>query len=269
LNLSLTGFTGNWGFQPWEFEKAFDGIETRNLTTSWNVPLCLSVMYIGMIVGGKRHMDAKKSYNLRKPMLLWSTLLAIFSIVGSLRTLTCVYYLYKDAGIRGLVCDSGIYTRPITRFWTILFVYSKFIEYGDTAFIIFRKQNVICLHWYHHLTVSLFCCIFKYCNFVGAAVFMSLNFLIHAFMYTYYAVRAAGVRLPRLISVFITASQIVQMVLGCATMFSLIAWRSQTCVSSDQYLWSGTIMYGSYLVLFVHFFYNAYLKKKPNLQETP
>ena len=42
-------------------------------------------------------------------------------------------------------------------FWLFLFVMSKFPELIDTAFIVLKKGDLIFLHWYHHITVLLFC----------------------------------------------------------------------------------------------------------------
>ncbi|XP_078487653.1 very long chain fatty acid elongase 6-like [Ciona intestinalis] len=231
---------------------------------NWNFPVYLSIMYIGIVVAGKKCMETRNRYDLRRPMLAWSVLLAVFSIIGTTRMLIMLQYLYTEGGIRRIVCDTGLYHKPITRFWCAAFLYSKFFEYVDTLFIIFRKQNLIFLHWYHHLTVALFCWSCYDGKNAGGAVFMSFNCFIHAMMYTYYAIRAAGVKLPRFVSVVITGSQIIQMVIGCLTMYGLIIWRSESsCRTTDQHLLSGVLMYASYLVLFIHFFYNAYMKKRP------
>ena len=41
--------------------------------------------------------------------------------------------------------------------WLFLFIMSKFPELIDTAFIVLKKGVLIFLHWYHHITVLLFC----------------------------------------------------------------------------------------------------------------
>ena len=57
------------------------------------------------------------------------------------------------------VCSSplsGWGTGP-SGFWVMLFIFSKLPELIDTVFIVLRKRQLIFLHWYHHVTVLLFC----------------------------------------------------------------------------------------------------------------
>jgi hypothetical protein len=44
-----------------------------------------------------------------------------------------------------------------TGFAVMVFAFSKIPELIDTVFIVLRKQSLILLHWYHHITVLLFC----------------------------------------------------------------------------------------------------------------
>ncbi len=67
------------------------------------------------------------------------------------------------------------------------------VEFGDTVFIVLRKRPVIILHWYHHTTVLVFCW-HSYRELTSMARwFVAVNYAVHSCMYTYYAVRAAGV----------------------------------------------------------------------------
>lgn len=132
---------------------------------------------------------------------------------------------------------------------------------GDTAFIVLRKQRLIFLHWYHHITVLLYSWFSYRDQVAGGGWFMTMNYTVHAFMYSYYAVRAAGLRVPRPCAMFITASQILQMMMGLTVVGLVYVWmHTEHCPSSmDNVTW-GSIMYLSYLVLFAMFFYDTYLK---------
>ena len=44
----------------------------------------------------------------------------------------------------------------VSSLWTYLFTMSKVPELMDTVFIVLRKQPLIFLHWYHHITVLIF-----------------------------------------------------------------------------------------------------------------
>ena len=85
--------------------------------------------------------------------------------------------------------------------WGFLFVLSKVVEFGDTAFIVLRKSPLPFLHWYHHITV----CIYTWYAITTvpsplSAWFSGMNLTVHSFMYTYYAFRASGFKLHPLIA---------------------------------------------------------------------
>ena len=63
-------------------------------------------------------------------------------------------------------------------------------ELGDTIFIVLRKQKLIFLHWYHHITVLIYCW-YSFSQYTAPARwFVVMNFIVHSIMYTYYAFRA-------------------------------------------------------------------------------
>jgi len=148
--------------------------------------------------------------------------------------------------------------------WSFLFTLSKVPELGDTVFIVLRKQPLIFLHWYHHITVLMFTW-FSYSDYITTARwFVNMNYSVHAVMYSYYALKALRYRVPRVISVFITACQLSQMVVGCLVNFYAYHVKGQggDCGVSYLNLNLSTVMYFSYFVLFAHFFHKAYLAPK-------
>lgn len=64
-------------------------------------------------------------FDLRFPLLCWSALLAIFSVIGSLRCWVIFHKLYEDDGIHGLICSNSFYVNPIGKFWGFVFCLSK------------------------------------------------------------------------------------------------------------------------------------------------
>ena len=126
-----------------------------------------------------------------------------------------------------------------------------------------RKQKLIFLHWYHHITVLLYSW-YSYKDMVaGGGWFMTMNYLVHAVMYSYYALRAAGFRVSRKFAMFITLTQITQMVMGCVVNYLVYSWMQQghECPSHMQNIVWSSLMYLSYFVLFCQFFFEAYIDK--------
>ena len=83
-----------------------------------------------------------------------------------------------------------------------------------------------------------------------------MNYLVHSCMYSYYACRAIGFRLPKPLAMFITLSQIAQMIMGFYVTF--YSHNHANCRMPNDVSFWGLAMYASYFALFVHFFINAY-----------
>lgn len=101
-------------------------------------------------------MANRKPFKLRKALFLWNFALAAFSITGSIRFLPEIIHTLKNFGFHQSVCSiSFVQNNRVTAFWTFLFSLSKLPELFDTMFIILRKQKLMFLHWYHHITVFI------------------------------------------------------------------------------------------------------------------
>ncbi|XP_053733988.1 elongation of very long chain fatty acids protein 6-like [Synchiropus splendidus] len=249
-----------------DFERRFD--ERRAIEwmqENWSKSFMFGGLYAALIFAGQHFMRERPKLNLRAPLALWSLSLAIFSIIGAVRTGTYMLHVLTTSGFRQSVCDNGFYSAPVTKFWAYAFAVSKAPELGDTMFIVLRKQRLIFLHWYHHITVLVYSWYTYKDQVAGGGWFMTMNYAVHSLMYTYYAFRAAGIRLPRPCAMIITLTQILQMVMGLTVLALVYTWMHEVRCPSfvDNVMW-GSLMYFSYLILFAMFFYNSYLKGTPS-----
>lgn len=209
-------------------------------------------------------MSNRPALKLKKLLILWNMSLALFSIVGTLRTLPELLHVLGRFGFYHSVCSpSFIEDVKPSGFWTWMFALSKVPELVDTVFIVLRKQNLIFLHWYHHITVLLFTW-FTYSEYTAPARwFVDMNYFVHSLMYSYYALRALGYKVPRQMAMAITSSQILQMIIGAYVIWFAYQRKLQghACNITDSSATFGLVMYLSYFILFAHFFYTSYFTR--------
>ncbi|XP_015795406.1 elongation of very long chain fatty acids protein 6 isoform X2 [Tetranychus urticae] len=230
---------------------------------NWSICFWFATFYVLAVRLGLIYMNNRKPYDLRYPLAIWSGLLGAFSIAGSYYMVPeIISTLYKD-GFHSAACDNSYKSDKNVLFWSWLFVWSKVFEFGDTAFIILRKQKLSFLHWYHHAMTVI--CVFTY--FPGMVAINrwtgSMNFFVHSLMYSYYALRAMRVRIPKPIAVSITTLQIAQMMIGfyVASYALVMKMSDQPCkITPGESLFSFSI-YFSYFILFCNFFIQSYFKK--------
>lgn len=243
------------------FETNFDfGSYFQYHQKYWPLILPTIGFYLFSIWYGKRLMDQRPGFRMRGILFAWNSLLAAFSIIGAIRTVPDLLFVLKNHGLNHAICQkvdlNGFYG-----LWVTLFILSKLVELGDTAFIILRKQPLIFLHWYHHSTV-LFCVFFTITRPLSTLRwYVTTNYSVHSIMYTYYALKAAGVWVPKLVSKVITTMQLIQMVIAFwITTYALIEKTSgRSCQVDDANIALGIVCYASYFLLFGNFFIKAYL----------
>ncbi|KAM8911489.1 very long chain fatty acid elongase 3 [Lycaon pictus] len=243
------------------------------LTSTHYKPLCLlparatsfpiALVYLLLIFVGQNYMKARKGFNLQRPLILWSFCLAVFSILGAVRTWGHMGALLLRRSLKQTVCFSIYINNPIVKFWSCLFLLSKIIELGDTAFIILRKRPLIFVHWYHHSTVLVYTS-FGYKNKVpSGGWFMTMNYGVHSIMYIYYTLRAAKVKSPTWLPMLITSLQLLQMFMGATISILTYIWRQeQGCHTTAEHFFWSLILYATYFILFAHFFHQTYIVPK-------
>ncbi|RWS08109.1 elongation of very long chain fatty acids protein 6-like protein, partial [Dinothrombium tinctorium] len=211
------------------FEQRFKHQQNREwMKEHWHEAFFWVAGYMIVIFSIKAFMRNRPPFNLRRALAIWSTLLAAFSILGFMRTLPEMIHILSNFGFYHSVCNPCyVEVTRVSGYWAWMFALSKVPELGDTVFIVLRKQKLIFLHWYHHITVLLFTWYFYWQHISPARWYICMNYMVHSIMYSYYALRAFGFRLPKLLAMSITASQIIQMIIGCYVTYYGIAVQAE------------------------------------------
>jgi elongation of very long chain fatty acids protein 6 len=251
-------------------EQSFDSVRsTVWMQENWHHSIILSLIYIIAIFGGQKLMESRKPYALDWPLFVWNFALAVFSILGFVRMTPEMWWSVSSNSFAYSICTAS-FAQSITGFWTEKFAMSKVVEFGDTAFIVLRKRPLIFLHWYHHITVLVYTWHAYKDHTASGRWFIWMNYFVHAFMYSYYAIRALNIRVPKIGAMIVTILQLIQMVVGVYIGITVygIKTAGKPCQQTWNNLYFSFTIYFSYFLLFCNFFYHAYLKKN-NRYEKP
>jgi len=224
------------------------------------LPLTAVALYALCFALGEKFMKNRESFKWRNILALWNLALALFSFVGFCRTFPQLFHNMLFRSLRDNFCMNAqaAYGSGSSGLWVQLFIWSKFPELVDTFFIVVHKKKLIFLHWYHHITVLLYCWHSYVTMSPVGLFFVVMNYAVHSMMYAYYFLMAAKLKPKWLNPMFITGAQISQMIVGVAvttTAFQYFREGDNTCNIQRENNTAAFLMYGSYLVLFVKFFF--------------
>jgi elongation of very long chain fatty acids protein 6 len=223
----------------------------------------LFVFWIGPYIMSKY----EKGFNLTYSLAAWNLSLSLFSWWGVTRTVPFILYRIFNETFEDTVCKAGVntYAHGTTGFATVMFILSKIPELGDTIFLVVKKKPVIFLHWYHHITVLLFCWNSYVTESSCGLYFVAMNYTVHALMYFYFflmAIKSVPKWFP---PVILTFFQISQMFVGVGVVSAAIYYHyysnkiykyklgTQRCSNDPSNMIAGCLMYSSYLYLFIEF----------------
>jgi elongation of very long chain fatty acids protein 6 len=229
--------------------------------------LCIGLGQWYFQFGGK---DGKghPQWQFRCSLAAWNLFLATFSVIGMLRTGPQLVHNLVTYSIQDNLCLDPLstYGSGSTGLWVQLFILSKFPELFDTFFIVVHKKPLIFLHWYHHVTVLLYCWHSYVTTSPPGIFFVVMNYSVHAVMYFYYFLMAVRMKPKWFPAAIVTVFQISQMVVG--VIVTLVAFYFYTkhlrdgssCKMEAENNTAAFAMYGSYLFLFLQFFIGRYLQ---------
>ncbi|ETV68496.1 hypothetical protein H257_15499 [Aphanomyces astaci] len=251
---------------PFAFENTF--------MLTWEAQFCRSTMHLCVALCaaycfscyfGKQIMRSREAFDMTPVLALWNLSLSTFSACGALRTVPFLLHSIYHHGVYHSVCSDATahYGNGPVGLWVSMFIFSKIPELFDTFFVVIRKKPLRFLHWYHHITVLLFCWHAYSVRSSSGLYFVAMNYTVHAVMYMYYFLTAVGYR-PRW-AYLVTTLQLSQMVVGVAVCAASVIYLSTsssssttTCHANRTNLQYGIVMYASYFALFLHFFIQRY-----------
>lgn len=260
-----------------EYEINYNTVPWHNKTVElWWLPIVTVAGYLVMCVAGPKVMAKQKPMNLKYTLAAWNFFLSAFSWAGALRTVPHILYMVFTRPHIDTICGPPAeeWGCGSTGLWVQLFIFSKIPELGDTVFLVLRQKPIIFLHWYHHITVLLYCWHSYSTEAAQALYFIAMNYSVHAIMYGYYGLTGLGIRPKWMKPWYITVAQLSQMFVGVAVQVSaMMAYSSgRTCAVNYWNLVAGAVMYGSYFALFLKFAVERFIlpqKKQPAQASKP
>jgi len=264
-------------FERWMYDGTNMPVPTPEWTMQnfWVPGLCIFVYFTMLLHMPDFMRNRERPKWLKKVVFFWNIILSLASSWAAIRIVGCVG---ARSSFHKMICDTNTvvscHKDPIMCNYLMLFCMSKIPEMVDTLWLILGKKRVIFLHWFHHSSVMWFCWLaWTYVVPMGI-LFALMNLSVHSIMYAWYALAAAdrwlavGLKPKKLFSQSVTILQILQMILGFA--LTLYVHDRDDCGNPKLVTRYALGMYGVYLILFVHFFYRAYCRKRrPALKKPP
>ena len=231
------------------------------------IPIFSVCLYLGLVFYVPPLLEKREGLSFKPILMLWNLILAVFSMAGTLYTVPHLARALDQKGFTFTVCrePKDWFLDGSVGFWVWLFILSKIPELLDTAFLVLRKRRVIFLHWFHHVTVMLYCWHAYHHGIAPGLWFASMNFVVHSFMYTYYFIMATKYHhwaVP--LAPILTSLQILQMAIGTYVMVhsarEFYRTQGEGCFVDPANFKMGLVMYTSYMVLFCLLFYDKYVR---------
>ncbi|CAI4228403.1 unnamed protein product [Auanema sp. JU1783] len=225
--------------------------------------LKLAVVYIAVIFSTKYYMKNRKPFDLQGPLNIWNGILATFSLLGFLFTFPKFLSVVADKGLGHVHLHiSELHTDKSCGYWVLLWVLSKIPELVDTVFIVLRKKPLMFMHWYHHALTGYYALVCYHEENAHMFWVVWMNYLIHAFMYSYYLAKSLKIKVPALLAQIITTGQMVQFAIAIAAqlhvgILSLMSAEKYAVTFKGWFI--GVFMLVTYFGLWIQFYKESYI----------
>ena len=167
------------------------------------------------------------------------------------------YSVGKFKSVHDLLCLS--YDNNLISYISgYIFLYSKYLEWGDTLFLHLSGKPISMLQYTHHMSTA-FLVYLNVHNSISpfSFIFQGLNCFVHIPMYWYFAFPKGVLKKYKKI---ITQSQIFQHMFCILTI--LYTKSLSNCQQNPYGLEVGLFLYSMYMFFFSVFYLKSYLKKE-------
>jgi len=211
----------------------------------------------------------QRGFHLQLPLAIFSLGMAIFSILGVMRMMPEFSRALYRHGFEHSFCISSFCEDHVAATWYKLFGWSKYVELIDTLFLILRKRPVNFIHWYHHATVLVVTWHGIHTFIAAGRWWVTMNYIVHSIMYSYFAWRALGYGCPRWIPMSITSLQLAQMGMALVLGYNIVNVKlsGRLCHHPWENLYLAIAIFSTYIYLFARFFYFSYIKRVKQHQD--
>ena len=188
-------------------------------------------------------------YNHNMLMTYLSIVMFIMITIGN-------YQTNKFENVYNLLCksyDNNFYANNGAK----LFLWSKYLEYGDTFYLHMSNKPISMLQYTHHMSTG-FLMYMNYYDYLSPHmyIFMGSNCFVHIWMYWYFAEPHGLLYKYRS---HITTLQIVQHIICLFTI--IVTYNMEDCEQNPYGNFFGLLAYFMYLIFFVKFFIEKYITK--------
>eukprot|EP00042_Codosiga_hollandica_P048405 m.542023 g.542023 ORF g.542023 m.542023 type:complete len:292 (-) comp57656_c0_seq5:1923-2798(-) len=206
-------------------------------------------------------------------------LLSVCMFLGTVYEIASIAFgHYAARPAFGALCDPDrVVLTGSTRFpfWSYIFYLSKYWEMLDTYILALKKKPLTFLQMYHHFIIVVLCWLWLDDSWSIHWVAVSLNSLVHVFMYYYFSLSALGYRIWW--KSYLTAFQLVQFTIVTVLIgawyflaldisitgtFPFITHTSNVCTGTPNVAHFSNAVDLSFLYLFGNFYVVNYLQGK-------
>ncbi len=221
-----------------------------------NVHLLSPIIYIFYTKSFLFFKPCPKSNLMIKMRTAHNIILCLLSLIMFVGILYSNYKTSKLNSIHNILCKS-YNNDSFSLLNAHLFLYSKYLEWGDTLFLHLSGKQISMLQYTHHMSTA-FLVYLNTMDFMNShyLIPMALNCFVHFWMYLYFAFPKGILKYFRK---QITQIQIIQHIICIIT--SIYINTLHNCHQNKYGNKCGLLLYLIYLFYFSVFYINVYFKK--------